>query len=84
MASDTFGSRITLKDRPATRRGILFIVRSVHDPSILQAKRLLQELSRKGLSSDDPVSDLTTEEHPKNLQGIFFTINEKVKNRLFH
>ena len=32
VASDTCGSGITSKDRPATRRGILFNVRSVYDP----------------------------------------------------
>lgn len=56
VALDTFGFRITLKDRPATRRGILFIVSSIYDPLgfvppfILPAKRLLQDLCRKGLS----------------------------------
>ena len=63
VESDTFGFKITLKDRPSTRRGILSVVSSVYDPLgfaapfILPAKRILQDLCRKGLGWDTLVSD---------------------------
>ena len=63
VGSDTFGFKISVKDRPATRRGILSVVSSVYDPLgfaapfILPAKALLQDLCRKNLGWDDPVSD---------------------------
>jgi len=65
---DTFGFKISLKDKPFTRRGILSVVSSIYEslglvaPYILPAKRLLQNLCRKGLGWDDMVSneDITT------------------------
>ena len=63
VESDTFGFKITVKDRPATRRGILSVVSSVYDPLgfaapfTLPAKTLLQDLCRKNLGWDDPISD---------------------------
>ena len=61
VKSNTFVFKITLKDRPSTRRGILSVVSSVYDPFaapfILPAKRILQDLCRKGLGWDTPVSD---------------------------
>ena len=67
VESDTFGFKISVKDRPPTRRGILSVVSSVYDPLgfaapfILPAKALLQDLCRKNLGWDDPISneDLT-------------------------
>ena len=67
VETDTFGFKISLKDKPITRRGILSIVSSVYDPLgfvapfSLPAKRLLQDLCRKSLGWDDLVSneDLT-------------------------
>ena len=44
------------------------------------------KLTRTNTPKILPVSPLTTKEHPyklkKNLQGSFFIINEKVKNRI--
>ena len=46
-------------DKPLSRRGILSIVNSVYDPpglispSVLPAKRIIQELCRKGIGWDD-------------------------------
>ena len=63
VESDTFGFKITVKERPATRRGILFVVSSVYDPLgfaapfTLPARTLLQDLCRKNLGWDDPISD---------------------------
>ncbi|XP_068716993.1 uncharacterized protein [Montipora capricornis] len=63
VESDTFGFKISVKDRPATRRGILSVVSSVYDPLgfaapfILPAKALLQDLCCKNLGWDEPISD---------------------------
>ena len=61
--SDTFQFRITLKDQPLTRRGILSTVSSVYDPLgliapvILTGKRILQDLCKERLEWDDPLPD---------------------------
>ena len=63
VESDTFGFKISVKDRPATRQGILSVVSSVYNPLgfaapfTLPAKALLQDLCRKNLGWDDPISD---------------------------
>ena len=54
VESDQFNFRITLKDQPPTRRGILSTVASVYDPLgfvapfVLNGKRVLQEMCRQG------------------------------------
>ena len=61
VETDTFGFKISVKERPCTRRGILSWVSSVYDPLgmaalfILPAKLLLQDLSRKGLGWHDEI-----------------------------
>ena len=61
VETDTFGFKISVKERPYTRRGILSVVSSVYDPLgmaaplILPAKLLLQDLCRKGLGWDDEI-----------------------------
>ena len=68
VETDTFGFKISLRDKPSTRRGMLSIVSSIHDPLgfvtpfILPAKYLLQNFCRRGLGWDDMVSneDITT------------------------
>ena len=61
VSSDKFGFRIVLKDRPATRRGILSIVSSVYDPLvfaapfILNAKLILEDLCSNKLGWDDKI-----------------------------
>ena len=63
IPSDQFGFKITDKDRPATRRGILLIVSSINDPLgfvapfILNAKLILQDLCRKKFGWDDQIPD---------------------------
>ena len=62
VESDTFGFKISVKDRPPTRRGILSVVSSMYDslgfaaPFTLPAKVLLQDLCRQKLGWDDPIA----------------------------
>lgn len=61
--SDKFGFKITIKDRPATRRGLLSVISSVYDPLsfvapfTLKAKFILQDLTRKKFDWDEPIPD---------------------------
>ena len=48
---DEFGFRIEMKDRPPTRRGILYVV----SPAALPAKQLLQAMCRLKLGWDDEI-----------------------------
>lgn len=63
VEGDSFQFRITLKDRPFTRRGILSTVSSIYDPlgfaapTLLEGKKILQELCREKADWDDPVPD---------------------------
>lgn len=62
VASDTFSFSITIKDRPATRRGLLSVISSVYDPLgfvapfVLPAKVLLQDLCKRKFDWDDPIT----------------------------
>ncbi|XP_047483301.1 uncharacterized protein LOC125035146 [Penaeus chinensis] len=63
IESDTFQFRISINDKPITRRGILSTVSSVFDPMgmvspfILIGKRILQTLCQDGVDWDDDISD---------------------------
>ena len=63
VENDSFQFRITLKDRPLTRRGILSTVSSIYDPLglaaplLLEGKKILQELCRGKTDWDDPVPE---------------------------
>ena len=63
VTNDEFVFKISVKQKPATRRGILSIVSSVYDPLgfaapfILQAKLIMQELCRKNLGWDDDIPE---------------------------
>ena len=63
VASDTFSFNITIKDRPATRRGLLSVISSVYDPLgfvapfVLPAKVLLQDLCKRKFDWDDPIPE---------------------------
>ena len=63
VTSDQFGFKIIVKDRPATRRGILSVVSSVYDPLgfaapfILLEKLILQDLCRSKYGWDDKISE---------------------------
>ena len=58
---DCFGYKISPKDKPLTRRGILSVVSSIYDPHgfvspfTLKAKVIIQDLSRKKLGWDEPL-----------------------------
>ena len=63
VSSDQFGFSIVIKDRPATRRGLLSIISSVYDPLgfvapfILNAKLILQDLCRNKYGWNDKIPD---------------------------
>jgi hypothetical protein len=63
IESDNFNFRLTLKDQPLTRRGILSTVASVYDPLgfvapfVLIGKKILQNMCRDGTGWDDPLPD---------------------------
>ena len=63
IESDSFQFRITLQDKPFTRRGILSTVSSIFDPFgfvaplLLVGKRILQDLCRERADWDDPVPE---------------------------
>ena len=68
VESDSFGFRITVNDKPLTRRGILSTVSSIYDPLgfaapfTLPAKKLLQDLCREenlGWDDEAPETYLT-------------------------
>ena len=71
IESDTLQFRITMQDKPPTRRGILSTVSSVFDPLglvapfILGGKQILQELCRDGVGWDDEVPDKLRSEWEK-------------------
>ena len=64
IENDSFNFRITLKDKPCTRRGILSTVSSIFDPLgfvaplLLEGKKILQELCKEDTGWDDPIPDL--------------------------
>jgi hypothetical protein len=59
IENDTFGFRISFKERPPTRRGLLSTISSIWDlfgavaPFLLKGKRILQQRSRSDLGWDD-------------------------------
>ena len=63
VSSDTFSFNINIRDRPATRRGLLSFISAVYDPLgfvapfILTAKVILQDLCKKKLNWDDRIPD---------------------------
>ena len=63
VESDTFNFRLTLQDKPLTRRGVLSTVMSIYDPLgliapvVLTGKRILQELCSSSMDWDDPLPD---------------------------
>lgn len=76
IKSDAFKFKITLKDRPLTRRGILSIVSSIYDPLgmlsplVLTAKKILRDLCRRGVGWDVPIPEAISKEWLKWMQGL--------------
>nr|XP_054757838.1 uncharacterized protein LOC129263947 [Lytechinus pictus] len=63
VGNDHLCFKISLKDQPSTRRGILSTVASLYDPLgfvapvVLKGKRILQEMCRSGIGWDDPIPE---------------------------
>ena len=63
VENDAFQFRITLQDRPLTRRGILGTISSIYDPLglaspfLLHGRKILQRIHKESCSWDDKVSD---------------------------
>ena len=63
MGLDCFPFSIVLKDQSLTRRGVLATVASGYDPLgflallVLRAKKMLQEVCRKGVCWDEPLPE---------------------------
>ena len=71
IKTDTFGFKISLKDKPATKRGMLFELSSVYDPLglaspfILKGRKIIQKLCQGNTAWDDTVSDEVQKEWAK-------------------
>lgn len=76
VQSDTFKFSITFQDKPLTRRGILSTVSSFYDPLgilspvVFTAKRIIQDLCRKGLGWDDVIPTSVAQEWADWLQEL--------------
>lgn len=63
IEEDVFSFSVVLKERPATRRGILSTVASIYDPLeflspyLLMGKRVLQKMCKGGVGWDEPVPE---------------------------
>ena len=63
LENDTLGFRISLKEQPNTRRGILSTVASIYDPLglacpfVLLGKQVLQDTCKEGFDWDAPLSE---------------------------
>ena len=71
IKTDTFGFKISSKDKPATKKGMLSKLSSVHDPLdlaspfILKGRRIVQKLCQGNTAWDDTVSDEVQKEWTK-------------------
>ena len=80
--TDNFGFKVTLKQKPMTRRGLLSIISSVYDPLdlaapfLLQGKLINQEFCRANLGWDEVIPEKIQiqgtkwEENMKQLESI--------------
>lgn len=63
VSSDDFQFRVTVKEHPMTRRGILSTVASIYDPLgfvapfILLGKQILQQMCRENVGWDEPLPE---------------------------
>ena len=64
VESDKFSFRITIKEKPLTRRGILSTIGSIYDPLgiaapvLLPGKKILQDLCKERVDWDDEIPDI--------------------------
>lgn len=85
IESDSFRFRITLKDKPLTRRGVLATISSIYDPLgfvapvLLAGKRILQMLCKDNADWDDPLPDTLRAEWEKWRDDIHSLENTKVE-----
>lgn len=83
--SDDFQFRVTVKERPLTRRGVLSTVASIYDPLgfvapfILQGKLLLQQMCRDKVSWDEPLPEELRTQWELWLQDLQNLSNVKIK-----
>lgn len=76
IQSDIFKFKITVQERPPTRRGILSIVSSIYDPLgilspvVLTAKIILQQLCKLGLGWDDLIPSSAAQEWTRWLEEL--------------
>ena len=76
IESDSFCYRITLKDQPFTRRGILATVNAVYDPlgfiapDVLIGKVILQKLCKDQYDWDSPIPDTLRSQWEKWRNGL--------------
>ena len=63
IESDCFQFRVTLSNKPLTRRGLLSTVSSIYDPLgfisplVLLGKQILQQMCSESIGWDDPIPD---------------------------
>ena len=71
IKTDTFGFKISLKYKPATKRSMLSELSSVYDPLglaspfILKGRRIIQKLSQRNTGWDNTVTDEVQKESTK-------------------
>jgi hypothetical protein len=85
IESDSFRFRITLKDKPLTRRGVLATISSIYDPLgfvapvLLAGKRILQTLCKDNADWDDPLPETLKAEWERWRADIHSLENMKVE-----
>ncbi|XP_071483331.1 uncharacterized protein [Diadema antillarum] len=85
VETDCFGFKVHLREKPATRRGILSIASSLYDPLgfvapfVLPAKILLQKLCRVGLGWDEPIGAEDEREWRRWMEDISMLTDLKIE-----
>ena len=90
MENDSFQFRITLRDMPLTRRGVLSTIGSVYDPLgfiapvILKGKKILEQLCLYNSDWDAPVSDRISAQRESWKTSLFLFESLLIKRCLKH
>ena len=88
MENYSFQFRITLRDLPLTRRGVMSTISSVYDPLgfiapvILKGKKILQQLGRDNSDWDTPLSDTISAQWESWRTSLFLFESLKIKRCL--